>query len=123
MQLFMCLETHQLLLCSWHQFSIHKPSRRILLCGVFWACYILRCCFKIFFRDPRPFMYSLNVYPNLCDLTYGTPDCEILFTKLMIGVIFLNRTRQASTLGDSKMVRIFQYIWASSQLFSFGLIF
>ena len=57
----------------------------------------LRCCFKMFFRDPRPFMYSLNVYPNTCDLTYGTPDCEILLTTLMIGVLFLNRTRQAST--------------------------
>lgn len=56
----------------------------------------VRCCLKMLFRDPRPFMFSLVVYPNMCDLSYGTPDSEILLITLMIGVIFLNKSRRGT---------------------------
>lgn len=55
----------------------------------------IRCCMKMAFRDPRPFMQTLLVYPNMCDFSYGTPDSEILLTTLMIGVIFLNKGQRA----------------------------
>lgn len=55
----------------------------------------IRCCMKMAFRDPRPFMQTLRVYPNMCDFSYGTPDSEILLTTLMIGVIFLNKGRRS----------------------------
>lgn len=65
----------------------------------------LRCCMKMFFRDPRPFMQSLRVYPNMCDLSYGTPDSEILLATLMIGVIYLNKGRRDIYNSNSTFLR------------------
>jgi hypothetical protein len=52
----------------------------------------VRCWMKLNFRDPRPYMVNLALYPNMCDTTYGTPDSEILLATLMLGVIWLNRS-------------------------------
>jgi len=40
------------------------------------TCSILRLAF----REPRPFMVDLQVFPLVCDLTYGTPNAEIMLT-------------------------------------------
>ena len=72
---------------------------------VFGVGLFLRCFMKMCFRDPRPFMKTLRVYPNMCDLSYGTPDSEILLATLMIGVIFLNKGKREIYSADSTLTR------------------
>lgn len=53
------------------------------------------------FRDPRPYMVNLLVYPNTCETTYGTPDSEVMLSTFMIGVVWLNKgDKQDDTRAD-----------------------
>lgn len=84
----------------------------------------IRCLMKLIFRDPRPFMTTLSVYPNLCDLSYGTPDSEIFLATLMIGVVYLNKNRQENCATQSTFARkMNSFAWFLAIYFWLNLLF
>ena len=61
------------------------------------------------FRDSRPFLDNLTIYPYICINTYGNPSASVMYLTAMSLVIILNPTsglRKATVRGMDGQVKV-----------------
>ena len=56
----------------------------------FAICLQFRFVLRMFFRDSRPYLDNLSIYPYICINTYGNPSSSVMYLTTMFLVIMLN---------------------------------